>query len=156
MDTNCILAWGKNGGKVIIGGLSMFGGAALCTSGLGCLAGGIGIVTGGSNVYEGVDWFANGTAESSGVNPVKRAITNYFPGSNADLAFASLEVLGGGLALKAPVLLKTEMWITNWGIQHTAGLPMRVQFSQQPAATFDAAGAAWDGVNAAIDQAKKK
>ncbi len=90
------------------------------------------------------------------MNPIKRAITNAVPSANADLAFASMEVLGGGLALKAPIILKDELWFTIYGIQRVPGLPITVPASSLPQGAFDAAGAAWDGANAAIDQAKKK
>ncbi len=152
----CFAAWAKNLGKIGLGGLGMFGGSALCTTVVGCALGSVGVVAGAANVYEGTDWVFNRNESTDGVNPIKRAITTAVPSANADLAFASMEVLGGGLALKAPIILKDELWFTIYGIQRVPGLPITVPASALPQGAFDAAGAAWDGANAAMDQAKKK
>jgi hypothetical protein len=154
--TKCFGAWAQNLGKIALGGLGMFGGGALCTTGVGCALGSVGVIAGGANVYEGADWVFNRDESTDGVNPIKRAITSAVPSANADLAFASMEVLGGRLALKAPIILKDELWFRIYGIQRVPGLPITVPASSLPQGAFDAAGAAWDGANAAIDQTKKK
>ncbi len=155
-SAKCLGAWANNIGKIGLGGLGMFGGSALCTTGVGCVLGAVGVITGAANVYEGTDWLINRDENTNGVNPIKQALTTAVPSANADLAFASMEVLGGGLALKAPIVLKEELWFSIYGIQRVPGLPITVPASSLPQGAFDAAGAAWDGANAAVNQAKRK
>lgn len=147
--TKCGMAWAKNIGKGVLGGLTAFGGAAVCTSGVGCALGAPSMAFGLANVSESADWLANGNETVDGRNPIKQAlIVRGLSAQNADTVAAFGEVASAGALLNAPVkVLEGGKWINllpGSGGFRIIDRSTYAPLSQTSGALSEAAGAAWD------------
>jgi RHS repeat-associated protein len=150
--SKCGMAWLKNGLKGGLGILTAFGGAGVCTSGVGCVLGAPSIAFGLSNFAEASDWFANGDELTDGRNPMKQALlARGVSAKSADQVMAWGEVASAGALLKAPVkILEGGKWVDVLPnakgalnisiIDKSTYAPL----SQTSGAAAEAAGAVWD------------
>jgi filamentous hemagglutinin len=101
------LGVGKDVAKIATGGLTANSGAALCTNGLGCTAGGWMVAFGLSDATEGADGLYNryNGINSPGTNPLRYGF-NQLNATWGDTAYDGLNLVAAAMALKAPVPLK--------------------------------------------------
>ena len=98
----------KDVAKIVTGGLTVKTGAALCTNGLGCTAGGAMVAFGLSDMTEGADGLYNlyNGINSPGTNPLRYGFNEALPGGWGNVAYDGLNLAAAILALGAPVSLK--------------------------------------------------
>lgn len=98
----------KDAAKVLIGGVTAKTGVGLCTSGVGCVAGGWMAAFGLSDMAEGADGLYNryNGINSPGVNPLRYGFNEALPAGWGSVAYDGFNLAAAIAALRAPVPLK--------------------------------------------------
>jgi filamentous hemagglutinin len=98
----------KDAAKVLIGGVTAKTGVGLCTSGVGCVAGGWMAAFGLSDMAEGADGLYNryNGINSPGVNPLLYGFNEALPAGWGSVAYDGFNLAAAIAALRAPIPLK--------------------------------------------------
>jgi RHS repeat-associated protein len=156
MTAECFKSTASNVGKGVLGAMTAMGGAAVCTSGIGCILGAPSMAFGLANVQEAGDWWANGNETVEGRNPIKEGLkVRGVSSENADVIASFGEVASAGALLKAPVkILEGGKYIDMLpgGAISIVDRSTYAPLAQTRGALAEAAGAAWDAWSTLINK----